>query len=84
LIGIWLVGILGVPVNAWLKSCDVDSRDGRGTIEMTMLLEEAMRFEDYVLAWEYWNRRSTIRPTRPDGQPNRPLTAYTVMFKELV
>jgi len=26
----------------------------------------------------YWRRRSTVCPTRPDGKPNRPGTAFTV------
>jgi hypothetical protein len=31
-------------------------------------------------AFELWKRVDPRQPTRPDGQPNRPLTAFTVEF----
>lgn len=39
---------------------------------------DAHQFEDPVEALEVWRSQSTKVPTRPDGAPNRPLTAYTI------
>jgi hypothetical protein len=38
-------------------------------------IAKAMRFKDQVDAWEMW--RTSIG-TRPDGKPDRPLTAFSV------
>jgi hypothetical protein len=39
----------------------------------------AKRFETAEAAWRYWRSGPTCRchRTRPDGEPNRPLTAFT-------
>jgi hypothetical protein len=34
-------------------------------------------------AWELWMRPSVTRPVRPDGQPNRPLTAFSIVLRPL-
>lgn len=67
-------------VNGYLKAADVDAFDGRGSAEFTTNPAEAMTFPDMATAFAYWRRTSTVRPRRPDGKPNRPLTAYTVEF----
>lgn len=38
----------------------------------------AMHFIDAAHAWEEWKRIDPRRPIRPDGKPNRPLTAFTI------
>ncbi len=73
------VGIRGpewkpVPTGSWLKSYDPDAYDGRGSATWTFDTEAAMAC---------WRTVSTVRPTRPDGQPNRPLTAATIECVEL-
>ena len=40
--------------------------------------DDAMKFESFVAAVECWRTQSVTRPFRPDGKPNRPLTAHTV------
>jgi hypothetical protein len=42
-----------------------------------------MRFADLAAAVACWKRQSTVRPLRPDGKPNRPLTAFTITFDQV-
>lgn len=63
---------------AWVVDCDVDGRQGRGSVIVTREARKARRFDHAHDAWAYWRRESTVVPTRPDGKPNRPLTAYTI------
>jgi hypothetical protein len=51
---------------------------GRAAIETTPIEAEGMDFEDTIAAWEFWRTQSKRMPLRPDGKPNRPLTAYTI------
>lgn len=62
----------------WLKEYDPDGRDGRGAVKATRNREEAMQFADAGEAMACWRRQSKVRPLRPDGKPNRPLTAFSV------
>jgi hypothetical protein len=38
----------------------------------------ALRFPTGAAALECWRRQSPTHPFRPDGEPNRPLTAFSV------
>jgi ribosome modulation factor len=53
--------------------------DGRGyeggTIATSRDITKAIQFEDAGALLECWRKANG---TRPDGKPNRPLTAYTV------
>lgn len=40
-------------------------------------IRKAMRFETPTAAFSVWKSVSPNLPTRPDGKPNRPLTAFT-------
>lgn len=40
-----------------------------------------LRFDSIGEALTYWSRQSTVRPLREDGQPNKPLTAWTVELR---
>lgn len=82
---VWRIQIVGLadgrpsPVDGrWLVSCDVDAMQGRGVVKATRRKERARTFGSNLEAFAYWQRRSTVVPTRPDGKPNRPLTAYTI------
>ena len=67
------------PVDgSWLKWMDFDARDGRGVAQGTFIPEHAMVFSSHAEALTFWQTQSKVRPLRPDGKPNRPLTAYTV------
>lgn len=60
-----------------------DADGGRGAVRLTVEPTEAATFDTAAEAAEFYRQTSTVRPTRPDGQPNRPLTAYTVMLDTL-
>jgi hypothetical protein len=68
----------GEPI--WLKAVDLEAHDGRGDLKFTDHPDDALRFADVPEAFETWRRQSTTRPLRADGQPNRPLTAFSVTF----
>lgn len=67
----------------WLKSFDHEAFNGRGHGEFTDRLEDAMRFASSTEAFEFWRRQSKVRPWRPDGKPNKPMTALTVVIDPL-
>ncbi len=78
-------GVAGMPpagephvAGQYLVSSDVDAFDGRGHADWTVDRAKARRFASPVEATEEWRRQSTVRPLRPDGKPNRPLSSYTV------
>jgi hypothetical protein len=68
------------PPTGFLKSFDPDANGGWGLITWTTDPEDAMVFATVGDALEMWKRQSTLLPLRPDGRPNRPLTAWTVTF----
>jgi len=67
----------------WLKSFDHEFDEGRGFGEFTRDPKRALRFTTREAAMEFWRRSSTIKPLRPDGRPNRPLTGLTVSVTKL-
>lgn len=66
----------------WIRSFDPDAYDGRGDLATTEDPALALRFPDAVTAWRFWRQQSTVRPLRPDGKPNRPLTALSIMVED--
>jgi hypothetical protein len=68
----------GPEAGLYLESFDHDANDGRGEGTYTPDPDHALRFANAAAAMQYWKRVSTVRPIRPDGKPNRPLTAFTV------
>lgn len=68
---------------AWLASYDPDAYEGRGDVETTTTPARAMRFGDFLAAWNTWRQVSHRRPTRPDGEPNRPLAAFTIAIERI-
>jgi hypothetical protein len=68
----------------YLVEWDVDKYDGFGYARLSYDVDEAHVFPDAAAALEAWKTQSTVKPTRfHDGQPNRPLTAYTGEFLSL-
>lgn len=61
----------------YLESFDFDG-DEQGYGEFTPDLAKAKRFADVGELMEFWRTQSRTRPKRPDGRPNRPLTALTI------
>lgn len=62
----------------YVVECDVDAHNGRGSLVGSHNIDEAKRFANMREAMNYWRRVSRVCPFRDDGQPNRPLTAFTV------
>jgi hypothetical protein len=72
-------GTVLVPESGrYLCQFDVAGHDGRSWIPTTDDITQAALFPTVVEALEFWRTKSLKRALRPDGQPNRPLTAYTV------
>lgn len=63
---------------AYVRRFDPDANGGLGEVIWTQDVRLAWRFRDQVEAMEYWRQPSTVLPLRPDGKPNRPLTAYSI------
>ena len=63
-----------IPI--YLQDFDVDARDGRGSVSMTYSIDEACTWCSQYEVLLAWNTQSNVRPNRPDGRPNRPLTAF--------
>jgi hypothetical protein len=65
----------------FLEWFDIEAYDGRGDARVTQDSTKAHRFTDLTAAFETWRSTSKKRPLRPDGRPNRPLTALSVTFR---
>lgn len=63
--------------------CDPDGRPMLAHVITTPDRTKAKRYADAGEAWADWSRVSRLWPRRPDGQPNRPLTAYTVEITDV-
>lgn len=68
----------GPEAGQFVQDFDPDAHDGLGMATLTPDRHEAKTFANGREALAFWTQASTVRPTRDDGQPNRPLTAYTV------
>ena len=85
-VGIWLVLHHEELVEAWLTEFDPDGGDldyPTGSIGWDDDPAKALRFDSATEAMQLWRTVSSRTPTRPDGKPNRPLTAFTVAIKEV-
>lgn len=76
-------GIGEGETEVWLSEYDPDAHaPGRpfptGEVGGTGDPAAAMKFETPSEAWELWRQPSSAVPTRPDGKPNRPLSAFTI------
>lgn len=61
----------------WLKSFE-DTPCGLGNVVLTENEEEAKQFETFIEVMKFWKQQSKTVPWRPDGRPNRPVSAYTI------
>jgi hypothetical protein len=67
----------------YLKAFDANAMGGMGTITLTNDPREARQFESIEAVLTCWKTVSDVMPWRPDGKPNRPLTAYTIQPQEV-
>ena len=67
----------------YLQDYDPEDHDGRGDATFTPDVAKAMKFDSFIAAMECWSKQSKTRPLRPDGKPNKPLTAFSVSPKKI-
>lgn len=76
-----------VDQDRYLESYDLEFPNAKvyptGRAEFTEKLSKAMRFDSFREAMDTWKSQSITVPLRPDGKPNRPLTAFTVTIKSV-
>lgn len=68
----------GEVINGWLKQYDPEANGGQGFFEVTDSRDEALVFETVEEVHACWTQVPKALPKRPDGKPNRPLTALTI------
>lgn len=51
-----------------------------GCVDITPRKEDALLFRDLGAAFRVWKMVSEKVPVRPDGKPNRPMTAFSCQF----
>lgn len=69
------------PKGQFLESYDPEAHQGYGWATWTTDRAQAMVFTDAMAAWNCWTQVPSRRPTRPDGQPNKPLTAFSIIVE---
>jgi hypothetical protein len=80
----WLGGHERTPTdveNDYVKSFDPDVNEGGGELVTTVDKTQALQFPNPGEALRYYRQASKVCPLRPDGLPNRPLTAFTVTIE---
>lgn len=74
---------MGSVGGQYLASYDPEAHDGWGDAVFTNDIREALVFDNIGAAFEAWKSSPKSRPLRPDGQPNRPLSAFTITFEQV-
>jgi len=72
-----------VQLGKYLEWSDPDGRGGMGDERWTDDVTKAKTFPTFADAMECWKAESSIRPVRPDGRPNRPLTAFSITVEKV-
>jgi len=62
----------------YLEDFDHHTPDGRGFGKFTSDPAKAKQFKATSDAMIFWGTQSTTVPLRPDGKPNKPLTALSI------
>ena len=65
----------------YVRDMDFNAYNGIGHLQTTPQRAKALQFDSIVDAYAYYGRQSKVNPIRPDGKPNRPLTAYTISIE---
>lgn len=72
------------PPWGYVEFFDPDAHGGPGAIKLTSNRRLARRFASKGDAFEAWRQQSSVKPLRPDGKPNRPMTAFSIVDIEEV
>lgn len=78
---IWKIPFAGEYLEAFDPHFPADK--GRGLMLTTKDKSKAKQFPSVYEAMNFWRQQSPTLPFRPDGEPNRPLTAFTVTFENV-
>lgn len=70
------------PVGKFITGYRPLAYDGLGEVLFSPHLQDALAFETQAEALAFYRHVPKHRPLRPDGQPNRPITAFTVEVLE--
>jgi hypothetical protein len=73
----------GLQKGDYLEWSDPNAKHGFGDEGWTGDVSKAKKFWSFRQAMECWKAQSHKRPYRDDGEPNRPLTAYSVMVEKV-
>lgn len=74
----------GGPVKGpYLQWSNPDAKQGMGDEGWTDDVAKAQKFPSFEAAMACWNAQSKARPLRPDGRPNKPLTAFSVTVEQV-
>lgn len=66
----------------YVTEYDPDAFGGRGHVAGSLSKRNALRFASVDEAMRFIQQPSTVRPLRADGEPNRPITAFTLIVEE--
>lgn len=70
-------------VEEFVSSYSPEAFDGRGDVVLTTDVSKAQEFASIDDAQNFVMQIPKNRPTRADGQPNRPIRAFVITFHEL-
>lgn len=71
----------GIEHGEYLQWSDPDANNGMGDDRWTKNIKRAKKFATFADAAACWKAQSTVKPLRPDGKPNRPMTAWSVTIE---
>jgi hypothetical protein len=66
----------------YVKSYTPDGHEGAGDLVLTRHRGQAKHYASKGAAMEERKRVSATHPTRSDGRPNRPMSAFTVSIED--
>lgn len=66
---------------AFVKAFDAEGNDGYGDIQLTADPARAYVYADFKAAMAAYMAVPSNRPLRDDGEPNRPMRAFTVAIE---
>lgn len=66
-----------------VMSFDPEAYGGRGHLTVTGQPGKALHFPTREAALDFWRQSPRCAPKRPDGQPNRPLTFFSILVEPL-
>lgn len=66
----------------YLETFDFEYENGLGQGTFTKDPSRAKQFPSFGDAFEFWRTQSKARELRPDGKPNRPMTALSITIEK--